>query len=105
MEKEDDTKRFSASELSERRARGESRSDLSHVEGAEELESAALLQMEKDGISADWFRDAQAVRPEPKKLLSLRLDNEIVDWFRSQGPGYQTRINAVLKAYIKHAPR
>jgi uncharacterized protein (DUF4415 family) len=34
-----------------------------------------------------------------KEAISLRLDAEVLDWFRAQGPGYQTRINAVLRAY------
>jgi uncharacterized protein (DUF4415 family) len=34
-----------------------------------------------------------------KAAISLRLDAEVLDWFKAQGPGYQTRINAILKAY------
>jgi uncharacterized protein (DUF4415 family) len=37
--------------------------------------------------------------PHRKAAISLRLDAEVLDWFRAQGPGYQTRINAILKAY------
>jgi len=39
----------------------------------------------------------------PKSAISLRLDADVLDWFRSQGPGYQTRINAVLRAYKDEA--
>jgi len=35
-----------------------------------------------------------------KSAISLRVDPEVLDWFKAQGPGYQTRINAVLKAYV-----
>ena len=35
----------------------------------------------------------------PKAAISLRLDADVLDWFKAQGPGYQTRINAVLRAY------
>lgn len=35
-----------------------------------------------------------------KKLVSLRIDEDIIRWFKEEGPGYQTRINAVLKAYV-----
>ena len=38
-----------------------------------------------------------------KEAISLRLDAEVLDWFRTQGPGYQTRINAVLRAYMEAA--
>ena len=34
-----------------------------------------------------------------KTSISLRVDAEVLEWFRAQGPGYQTRINAVLKAF------
>lgn len=38
--------------------------------------------------------------PAPRKAaISLRLDADVLDWFKAQGPGYQTRINAILKAY------
>lgn len=35
---------------------------------------------------------------EPK-LVSLRVDADVLEWFKAQGPGYQTRINAVLRAF------
>ncbi len=49
-------------------------------------------------IDVDWSK-ASLVEPEPKKLISLRIDADIVEFFRSQGKGYQTRMNAVLRAY------
>jgi len=36
-----------------------------------------------------------------KKLLTLRIDSDVVEWYRRQGPGYQTRINALLRAYMR----
>ena len=35
----------------------------------------------------------------PKTSVSLRIDTEVLEWFRAQGPGYQTRMNAVLRAF------
>ena len=40
-----------------------------------------------------------------KAAISLRLDEDILEWFKAQGPGYQTRINAVLRAYMEAAGR
>ena len=34
-----------------------------------------------------------------KELISLRIDQDVIEWFRAQGPGYQTRINSVLRAF------
>jgi uncharacterized protein (DUF4415 family) len=40
------------------------------------------------------------LRPvSPKASISLRVDSDVLQWFKSHGPGYQTRINAVLKAF------
>jgi uncharacterized protein (DUF4415 family) len=36
----------------------------------------------------------------PKKQLTLRVDSDVVDWYKNQGPGYQTRINSLLRAYM-----
>ncbi|MFN4057742.1 MAG: BrnA antitoxin family protein [Roseinatronobacter sp.] len=48
----------------------------------------------------DWTR-AELVTPEPKKMISLRVDPDVLDFFKSQGPGYQTRMNAVLRAWME----
>ena len=36
-----------------------------------------------------------------KAAISLRVDPEVLDWFKVQGPGYQTRINSILRAYME----
>jgi uncharacterized protein (DUF4415 family) len=36
-----------------------------------------------------------------KQRISLRVDREVVDWFKSKGPGYQTRINRILRTVMK----
>jgi uncharacterized protein (DUF4415 family) len=42
----------------------------------------------------------RGLRPlPPKASISLRLDQDVLQWFKAQGPGYQTRINAVLRAF------
>ena len=48
----------------------------------------------------DWSR-ATLVKPQHKKQLTLRLDAEMVAWFKRQGRGYQTRMNAVLKSFYE----
>ena len=34
-----------------------------------------------------------------RTAISLRIERDVLDWFKAQGPGYQTRMNAVLRAY------
>jgi uncharacterized protein (DUF4415 family) len=41
------------------------------------------------------------LKPIVKRQLTLRLDSDVIDWFRSQGGGYQTRMNALLRAYME----
>jgi uncharacterized protein (DUF4415 family) len=53
---------------------------------------------DEDDFEVDWSK-AVAHPGFGKKPLSLRLDAEILAFFKAQGKGYQTRINAVLKAY------
>lgn len=44
----------------------------------------------------------RGLRPAPKKAqLTIRLDQDVLDWFRNQGAGYQTQINSLLRAYME----
>jgi uncharacterized protein (DUF4415 family) len=55
-------------------------------------------------VDREWFKIAKVVMPEAeprKELLTLRVDRKVVDWFRAQGARYQTRMNAVLRAYVE----
>lgn len=48
-----------------------------------------------------FFRDARVVTPPGKKQLTIRVDADVLDWMKGQGQGYQSRINAVLRAYYE----
>lgn len=48
---------------------------------------------------ADWV-NLKVAWPQPKQAISLRIDQDILAWFRDRGPGYQTRMNAVLRAFV-----
>lgn len=42
----------------------------------------------------------RGLKPQPPKAsISLRVEQDVLEWFKAQGPGYQTRINAVLRAF------
>lgn len=45
------------------------------------------------------------VYPPPKERITVRLDADVLDWLKAQGPGYQTRLNAILRGYMEHARR
>ena len=52
-------------------------------------------------LDAAFFQKAVIVLPQPKASVSIRLDQEVLDWFKAQGKGYQTRINALLRSYME----
>jgi uncharacterized protein (DUF4415 family) len=52
-------------------------------------------------LDKDFFRHAKVRMPKGKQMVSLRLDSDVLDWFKRQGRGYQTKINAVLRAYVE----
>jgi uncharacterized protein (DUF4415 family) len=50
---------------------------------------------------AEFWSKAQVVYPEKKQLITIRLDPNVVTWFKEKGPRYQSKINEVLKSYIR----
>lgn len=53
-------------------------------------------------LDEDFWRNARLVMPKPaKEAISLRVDQDVLAWFRAQGRGYQSRMNAVLRAYVE----
>ena len=55
---------------------------------------------DEDDFEVDWS-SAVMVDGFLKKPVSLRLDPDVLDFFKAQGPGYQTRMNAVLRRYME----
>lgn len=48
----------------------------------------------------DFWKAAKVVLPNRKEVITMRLDADLLEWFR-QERGYQTRINAILRSYMK----
>jgi uncharacterized protein (DUF4415 family) len=47
-----------------------------------------------------FWRSAKLSMPAPKDRVTIRLDHDLVEWFKRNGSGYQTRINAILRSYM-----
>jgi uncharacterized protein (DUF4415 family) len=70
----------------------------------EEIESDIASDPNEAGMVVDW--DTVSVKlPEAKADLRMRIDRDVLDFFRRTGRGYQTRINAVLRSYVEKARR
>lgn len=91
---------YTAEEIAAKRAAGESRTDhaMTHEEAMRRRAADPNAPQSYEG----WQETITVGIPEPKKQLTLRLDADVVQWFRQQGKGYQTLINAVLKGYVDH---
>ncbi|MBI5814918.1 MAG: BrnA antitoxin family protein [Nitrospinae bacterium] len=87
------------------------KTDWKKLQAISDVEIAASVKDDPDAppmVDAEWFKTAKITAPESKKHVSIRLDTEVVKWFKSHGRGYQTRINALLRAYMdshRHAGR
>ena len=51
-------------------------------------------------LDESFFREA-TWQPPVKKPVTIRIDEDVLAWFRGQGPGYQTRINKLLRRYME----
>jgi uncharacterized protein (DUF4415 family) len=92
---ESDTKRYSLDELREMRNRGETKTSAD----APELR-----------LDADFWRGARVVMPpRGKSSVHLRVDTDVLEWFKAQGRGHLSRMNAVLRSFMeaqkRHRPR
>jgi uncharacterized protein (DUF4415 family) len=93
--------RYSAEELREMSRRGETLTDWDRAARTtyENVEAQIAADPDEAGMVYDWD-NATTVMPKPKVDLHMRVDGDVLDWFRQTGKGYQTRINAVLRSYV-----
>ena len=77
-------------------------SDWTHVRGLTDAGIAEAIDSDPDTFvpDAEWMAKAKLVTPRTKKVVTLRVDPDVLEWFMQSGRGYQTRINAVLKAFV-----
>ena len=68
-----------------------------------EIDASARADPEWDGLlDLDWSK-AQLLQPRRKEAISIRLDDDVLSYFKNLGSGYQSKINAVLRHYMRHA--
>ena len=106
MPRDRDIRRYTVEELAQKRKRGESRTDWHRFDTLSENELEASIAADGDDVHAEpvWTRAIKGLPPR-KQHINIRLDSDVLDWFRRTGKGYQTRINNVLRAYVESADR
>jgi uncharacterized protein (DUF4415 family) len=91
---ENDTRKYSLEELRELRERGETKTRA----------DAPVFSLEPN-----FWENARVVVPPGKSSIHLRVDTDVLEWFRAQGRGHLTRMNAVLRSFMEaqkqHRPR
>jgi uncharacterized protein (DUF4415 family) len=104
MQKSDRIVRYTAEELEAKLARGESMTDWARVDAMseEELEAAIASDPDEAGMETSWEYGYPGLPPIPenKQQITLRIDADVLEWFRATGKGYQTRINSVLRQFV-----
>ena len=79
------------------------RADLARLRKTTEREIERTSPPELVDLPADFWNEADVVVPPPKQAISLRVDQDVLAWFKRQGPRYQTKMNAVLRTYVSRA--
>jgi uncharacterized protein (DUF4415 family) len=105
MKKDKNIKNYTAAELKAKRA--ESRTDLSKLDAMTDEKLERLIAEDEDerGLRPDWTQ-AKLVFPQAKQSVHLRLEQDIIKYFKSHGKGHISRMQAVLKAYVDaHRPQ
>ena len=103
MTTNEDIRHLTAEELDTMRARGEDATDWRRIDALTNDELEAAIDHEDEG-EFDWSQVTVGM-PTPKKQLTVRFDLDMVEWFRAQGAGYQTRMNQVLRSYVEARSR
>ena len=76
------------------------KADLARLRRMTDREIAATAPEELPLLPDSFWRNARVVSPVGKRAISLRIDEDVIDWFRASGPKYQSRMNAVLRTYV-----
>ena len=84
---------------------GPGRIDRQRVLRMTEEEIMRTSPPELANLPDDFWDDAVVVEPILKEPISLRVDEDVLAWFRKGGPRYQTRMNAVLRRYMEAMTR
>ena len=79
------------------------KTDFARLRALKDVDIARAVAEDADTFIPDaaWWKRARVVLPGAKEMVTLRLDPDVIAWFRKSGRGYQTRINAVLRAFVE----
>ena len=102
MGKKSDTVRYTAKQIKARIARGEDRTNWDKIDAVTGAQLEASIRADVDDVRGepDWTQAIVGI-PAPKDHINIRIDHDVLQWFRSNGKGYQTLMNNVLRAFVQ----
>jgi uncharacterized protein (DUF4415 family) len=102
MRKKSDTVRYTAKQIKAKIARGEDRTDWRKANAVTGKKLEASIRADTDEVQEepDWTHAIMGI-PAPKDHINIRVDHDVVEWFRANGRGYQTLMNNVLRAFVQ----
>ncbi|HEX4079162.1 MAG TPA: BrnA antitoxin family protein [Rhizomicrobium sp.] len=101
MAKKEHTVSYTAEEIAARRAAGKSRTDWAKADAMSQKEVERLADEDEGPLPEGWEKTVIIGLPPGKEAVKLRIDRDVLDWFRRTGKGYQTPMNNVLRAFVK----
>ena len=105
MRKREPIVRATADEVRKLLATGGDKTDWRRVKAMSQEDVERLADEDDGPLPEGWEDSISFGSSEPKKDVHIRLDPVVLRWFKTQGPGYQTRINAVLRAFVEAKQR
>ncbi len=102
MRKKNGTVSYTAKQIKAKVARGDDRTDWRKVHAIIGKKLEASIRADVDDIheERDWAQTVMSI-PAPKDHINIRVDHDVLEWFKASGRGYQTLMNNVLRAFVK----
>jgi uncharacterized protein (DUF4415 family) len=106
MPKKNDTVRYTEKQIKAKINRGEDRTNWRKAKAMTGRKLEVSIRADADDIAdnndeePDWTQAIAGI-PAPKDHINIRVDHDVLEWFRSNGKGYQTLMNSVLRAFVE----
>lgn len=105
MRKKSNIVHYTMAEIKAKIARGEDRTDWKKMDEMTEEELEASIRADPDEPregEIDWTKAVKGIPPRIiKDHINIRIDHDVLAWFKKQGRGYQTLMNNVLRAFVQ----
>ena len=102
MAKKNDIVRLTSKQIKAKLKRGEDRIDWKKIDAMRGAALEASIKADPDDVEGepDWTQAVMGIPPR-KEHINIRIDADVLAWFRSRGKGYQSMMNNVLRAFVQ----